>query len=192
MWSEVFDFSLGASVAYIITRVPYLTFPRLKSWNEHFPPHPEPIYVDAYLVQRVLHMRLFYWLGLVFAIIPLVFGWLSLSYGSPTVGFGLWCVSGWLILSRLTGFISGEDPPWTKQLAMRLQLVRNKADSENSCCNLPYPVWEVVSVRCTNCGSKLLNSPRPDLGRRRSDGWIRGFIRLVVTDGRPIVVIEEE
>ena len=115
-----------------------------------------------------------------------------MSYGSPAIGFGLWCVSGWLILSRLTGFISDEDPPWTKQLAMHLQLVRNKADSEKSCCNLPYPVWQVTCVRCTNCGSKLLNKPRPDLGRRRSDGFIRGFFRLIVTDGRPIVASEEE
>ena len=192
MWDLFFEFLLGAILAHLITRIPFLTFPRMSSWNEQFNPHPHPIYIDAHLIQRVLHMRLFYWLGLLFAIIPLFFGWISLEYGSSPIGFGMWTVSGWLVLSRITGLMAGGDSPWTKQLAMRLQLVRNVSESDESCCDFPNPVWEVTAVRCSICGKKLLNESRPDLGRKRSDGWIMGFIRLILTDGKPIVASEEE
>ena len=131
MWAEFIEFSIGAVAAHLITRVPFLTFPRLKTWNEQFPPHPEAVYIDAHLIQRVMHMRLFHWLSLFFALIPLVFGWVSMSYGSAAIGFGMWSVSGWLILSRVTGFLAGEDSIWTKDLAMRLQLVKNKAESDD-------------------------------------------------------------
>jgi hypothetical protein len=192
MWIESFEFFSGAVMAYMITRIPFLTFPRVKSWNEQFPPHPEPVYVDAHLVQRVLHMRVFYWLALVFAIIPLTFGWVSLAHGSAPFGFGLWTVSGWLVLSRVTGFFAGEEAPCTKQMAMRLQQVRNVSDSDDSCCAFSQPMWEVTCVRCKACGKVLLNEPRPDLGRPRSDGWIMGFVRLVLTDGKPIMAGDEE
>ena len=192
MWIESFEFFSGAVLAYMITRIPFLTFPRVKSWNEQFPPHPEPVYVDAHLIQRVLHMRLFYWLALVFAIIPLTFGWVSLAHGSAPFGFGLWTVSGWLVLSRVTGFFAGEEAPCTKQTAMRLQQVRNVSDSEDSCCAFAQPMLEVTCVRCKACGKVLLNEPRPDLGRPRSDGWIMGFVRLVLSDGKPIMAGDEE
>lgn len=192
MWDLFFEFLMGAILAHLITRIPFLTFPRLSSWNEQFNPHPDPIYIDGHLIQRVLHMRLFYWMALLFAIIPLFFGWINLAYGSPSIGFGMWTVSGWLVLSRITGLLAGGESPWTKQLAMRLQLVRNISESDDSCCVFPNPVWEVAAVRCSMCGKNLLNESRPDLGRKRSDGWIMGFIRLILTDGKPIVASEEE
>tara|TARA_B100000683_G_scaffold74338_1_gene73105 strand:- start:8005 stop:8592 length:588 start_codon:yes stop_codon:yes gene_type:complete len=192
MFYEAFEFTIGAMLAYLITRVPFLTFPRVKSWNQQFSPHPEPVFVDGHLIQRVLHMRLFYWLALVFAIIPATFGWLSIAHGSAPIGFGMWVVSGWLILSRVTSVISGEQATWNKQLAMELQIVINKCAGENPCCNLAYPLWEVTCVKCNTCGENLLNQPRPDLGRPRSDGWIAGFFRLLISDGRPIVASEEE
>lgn len=192
MWIDFFEFFSGAIMAYLITRIPYLTFPRVKSWNEQFPPHPGPIYVDAHLVQRVLHMRMFYWLAIVFAIIPLTFGWISLAHGSAPFGFGLWTVAGWLVLSRITGFFAGEEAPCNKQMAMRLQQVRNVSDSEDACCAFAQPMWEVTSVKCKSCGIVLLNEPRPDLGRPRSDGWIMGFVRLILTDGKPIMAVDEE
>ena len=192
MLLELFEFLSGAVMAFLITRIPFLTFPRLKSWNEQFPPHPEPIYVDAYLIQRVLHMRLFYWLAVIFAIIPLTFGWISLAHGSAEFGFGLWTVSGWLVLTRMTSFISGEEAPFTKQLAMNLQHVKNVSESEESCCQFAQPMWEITGVRCKSCAKILLKEARPDLGRPRSDGWIMGFVRLVLTDGRPIIALNEE
>ncbi len=192
MWAILIEFLVGAILAHLITRIPLLTFPRLRAWNVQFAPHPEPVYVGSHLIQRILHMRAFYWLGLIFALIPLVFGWLSLAYGSAPIGFGMWTVSGWLVLSRVTAFIAGEEHPWTKQLAMRLQLVKNESESDDQCCTFSNPVWEISAVRCTTCGKNLLNIPRPDLGRPRSDGWIRGFVRLLLTDGQPIVASEEE
>ena len=192
MWDILFEFLTGVILAHLITRVPLLTFPRARSWNQQFPPHPEPIPVNSHLIQRVLHMRIFHWLALVFAIIPLLFGWFSLGYGSAPIGFGMWTVSGWLILSRVTMALSGEEIPWTRQLAMRLQLVKNVSESEDSCCSFSNPVWEITAVRCMICEKNLLNIARPDLGRPRSDGWIMGFVRLIITDGKPIVASEEE
>ena len=155
MWGIVSNFLFGAVFAHLITRIPFLTFPRIKSWNEQFPPHPEPIFVDAHLIQRVLHMRLFYWLALVFSLIPLFFGWFSLRYGSASLGFGMCSVSCWLILTRATAFISKEYAPWTKDIAIQLQLVKNDCDSEKSCCSIPHPVWQLTAVRCVNCGRNL-------------------------------------
>jgi len=192
MWDVISNFLFGAIFAHLITRIPFLTFPRLKTWNEQFPPHPEAIPVDGHLIQRVLHMRMFYWLGLVFAIIPLFFGWFSLRYGSASLGFGMWSVSCWLVITRGTAFISKESAPWTKDMAIELQLIRNQCDSEQSCCNIPHPVWQITAVRCINCGSTLKSMLRPDLGRPRQDGKIRGLVRLLMTDGRPIVATEED
>ena len=192
MWDIISNFLFGAIFAHLITRIPFLTFPRLKTWNEQFPPHPEAIPVDGHLIQRVLHMRMFYWLGLVFAIIPLFFGWFSFRYGSASLGFGMWSVSCWLVITRGTAFISKESAPWTKDMAIELQLIRNQCDSEQSCCNIPHPVWQITAVRCINCGSTLKSMLRPDLGRPRQDGKIRGLVRLLMTDGRPIVATEED
>jgi len=192
MWDIISNFLFGAIFAHLITRIPFLTFPRLKTWNEQFTPHPEAIPVDGHLIQRVLHMRMFYWLGLVFAIIPLFFGWFSLRYGSASLGFGMWSVSCWLVITRGTAFISKESAPWTKDMAIELQLIRNQCESEQSCCNIPHPVWQITAVRCINCGSTLKSMLRPDLGRPRQDGKIRGLVRLLMTDGRPIVATEED
>lgn len=192
MWDMISNFIFGAVFAHLITRIPFITFPRLKTWNEQFPPHPEPIYVDGHLIQRVLHMRMFYWLAIIFAVIPLFFGWASLRYGSASLGFGMWAVSCWLILNRLTAFISSEDAPWSKKMAVELQIIRNECDSEQSCCSIPHPVWQITAIRCTNCGMNLKSMPRPDLGRPRKDGKIRGFVRLLLTDGRPIVANEDQ
>ena len=51
MWIESFEFFSGLYCLYDY-RIPFLTFPRVKSWNEQFPPHPEPIYVDTHLIQE--------------------------------------------------------------------------------------------------------------------------------------------
>ena len=75
---------------------------------------------------------------------------------------------------------------------MRLQQVRNDSDSEDACCAFAQPMWEATSVKCKSCGKVLLNEPRPDLGRPRSDGWIMGFVRLILTDGKPIMAADEE
>ena len=102
MWLEIFSFFVGLFFSHAVFRIPLLIFPRMKSWNDQFTPHPEPVNVDGELLLRVLHMRNFYYLGLFFAFIPLVFGWFSIKYGNSPLGFGLWLASGWLIISNFS------------------------------------------------------------------------------------------
>ena len=192
MWLEIFSFFVGLFFSHAVFRIPLLIFPRMKSWNDQFTPHPEPVNVDGELLLRVLHMRNFYYLGLFFAFIPLVFGWFSIKYGNSPLGFGLWLASGWLIISNFSSFLTNEGPPWTKDLAIKLQIVRNRAESADSCCQFSAPVWEVTAVRCAICREILLAEPRPDLGRPRSDGWIKGMTRLILSGGRPLVSLNDE
>ncbi|MDP6869305.1 MAG: hypothetical protein QGI21_00840 [Candidatus Poseidoniaceae archaeon] len=187
MWDVFARFALGAIIGHFMIRIPTLFFPRMYTWNDQFPPHPDPIPLNPYLTQRVLHMRKFYWMSIVFAIVPLFFGYNSVKYGASDLGFGLWIAAGWTVLSRITALVSGEDAPWTMNMAMEIQNVINKCDSSESCCNHPRPMWEVTSVRCLTCFAVLLNTPRPDLGRPRKDGRIKGLIRLLITDGKPLV-----
>ena len=48
------------------------------------------------------------------------------------------------------------------------------------CCESINPQWEVECVRCTNCSRVLLDYPRPDLGRIRIDGILKGGLRLIL------------
>ncbi len=187
MWDVFARFALGAILGHFMIRIPTLFFPRMYAWNDQFTPHPEPFVLNPYLTQRILHMRRFYWLSFLFAIIPLFFGYNSIKYGATDLGFGLWISAGWTVLSRITALVGGEEAPWSMDLAMDIQKVINKCNSEESCCETPAPVWEVVSIRCYSCNSLLLDKPRPDLGRPRKDGRIMGLIRLLITDGKPIV-----
>ena len=42
------------------------------------------------------------------------------------------------------------------------------------------------------CRKLLLSESRPDLGRRRSDNLLLGFLRVVLLDGRPFTDAAEE
>ena len=136
-------------------------------------------------------MRMIYWMGFVVAIIPLLFGLASIKWGNNAFGFGLWLSSGWFILSRLQTFVGGPKPPWTLDMAQRLQIVMDKTNSDSSCCNHPQPVWEILTVSCTACGKTLDKLPRPDLGRKRMDGLFVGGLRLLLTDGHPTITEDE-
>ena len=159
-------FSLGAGIGHVGPRLPTLWMTRAKGFNTRFPPHPEPVPLSPYLTQRVLHMRVFYWLSFVF-------------------GFGLWVAATWMMLSRLQLRISGRPAPWTKDLAVELQSVMDRSRIE-SCCSHPAPVWMLQSISCSACGAVLSRTPRPDLGRPRSDGRLSGTLRLLITDGYPL------
>ena len=137
-------------------------------------------------------MRMIYWMGFVVATIPLMFGLASIKWGNTAFGFGLWLSSGWFILSRLQTFIGGPDPPWTLEIAQRLQIVMDKAKSDSSCCNYPKPEWRILTISCSTCGKLLEELPRPDLGRKRIDGVFAGGLRLLLTDGHPTIIDDEE
>ena len=192
-------FFVGLFVGYVIPRLPLIFFSRLQSLNYAFSKHPEPVKVTPELLARIITMRKLYWSGLIYSIIPVLFGWLIIRWSGSSLGFGLLLSGGWTILARILP--AGENEiqryPYSMNLVHSLHDVRvrcklNELPPTNQeellkdpCCGLPNPVWEIAAVRCTNCRSILLNEPRPDLGRVRSDGIIRGSMRVMILDGRP-------
>ena len=178
-------FAMGAGIGHIGPRLPTLWMTRAAGFNRRFPPHPEPVPLSPYLTQRVLHMRVFYWLSFVLAALVLVFGASSLRWGSAVFGFGLWVASTWTVLSRIQSLLAGRPAPWSKELAVHLQTVVNQSTLV-PCCDEPFPVWGMRSIDCSECGTVLSRTARPDLGRTRSDGWMAGTLRLLMTDGYPM------
>ena len=178
-------FAMGAGIGHIGPRLPTLWMTRAAGFNRRFPPHPEPVPLSPYLTQRVLHMRVFYWLSFVLAALVLVFGAASLRWGSAMFGFGLWVASTWTVLSRIQSLLAGRPAPWSKELAVHLQTVVNQSTLV-PCCDEPFPVWDMRSIDCSECGTVLSRTARPDLGRTRSDGWMAGTLRLLMTDGYPM------
>ena len=185
-------FSSGFIISFLFPRLPIILVTRGKGFNTSFPEHPDPIPLSPKLTQRVLHMRMIYWMGFVVATIPLLFGLASIKWGNAAFGFGLWISSGWYILSRLQTFVGGQKPPWTLGMAQRLQVVMDDAKSEAKCCDNPLPQWDIMAVSCTTCGKVLDAMPRPDLGRKRLDGFFLGTTRLLLSDGYPIISSDED
>ena len=177
----------GAFIGHLGPRLPVLIMTRGRGFNLRFEPHPEPMALTPHLTQRVLHLRTFYWSALLIALLLLAFGGASLRWGSAPFGFGLWLASSWLILSRLQAALGGGRPaPWTLEMAERLQLVMNTASSDQRCCESAQPHWYHDGVVCRSCGTLHANMARPDLGRRRSDGRLMGWVRLLISDGYPL------
>lgn len=184
--TNVVLFSIGSIIGHIGPRLPTLFMTRTKGFNVRFEPHPGPVRLSPYLNQRILHMRTFYWLSLVLAGIILLFGALSLRWGSASFGFGLWLASSWLVLSRLQAALGSRPAPWSKAMAVELQLVMNQASGQHACCTMPVPLWHLQAIQCGTCQSVLASIARPDLGRPRSDGRLRGILRMLITDGYPL------
>lgn len=177
--------AIGAAIGHVGPRIPTLFMTRTRGFNTQFAPHPLPVELSPHLTQRVLHLRTFYWLSFVLAAVVLVFGAVSLRWGSAAFGFGLWLSSSWMVLSRLQQFLAGRPAPWTYAMAVELQQVMNHAQSETACCQYPIPVWGLQAVTCRSCSAVLSSMARPDLGRVRKDGRLRGTTRLLITDGFP-------
>ena len=192
LFAPVTYFTLGFIIAFLFPRLPIILITRGRGFNTAFPEHPEPVPLSPKLTQRVLHMRMIYWMGFVVATIPLMFGLASIKWGNTAFGFGLWLSSGWFMLSRLQTFVGGPDPPWTLETAQRLQIVMDKAKLDSSCCNYPKPEWRILTISCSTCGKLLEELPRPDLGRKRIDGVFAGGLRLLLTDGHPTIIEDEE
>jgi hypothetical protein len=192
LFAPVTYFTLGFIIAFLFPRLPIILITRGRGFNTAFPEHPDPIPLSPKLTQRVLHMRMIYWMGFVVATIPLMFGLASIKWGNTAFGFGLWLSSGWFMLSRLQTFVGGPEPPWTLEIAQRLQVVMDKSKSDSSCCNYPKPEWRILTISCSTCGKLLEELPRPDLGRKRIDGVFAGGLRLLLTDGHPTIIEDEE
>ena len=93
LFAPVMYFSFGFIVAFLFPRLPIIMITRGKGFNTSFPEHPLPIPLSPKLTQRVLHMRMIYWMGFVVATIPLLFGLVSIKWGNTAFGFGLWLSS---------------------------------------------------------------------------------------------------
>jgi len=180
-------FFLGVLLGTFLPRFPFLILSRTRGFNTKFPPHPEPIPLSPHLTQRVLHMRMFYWMSLVVVILPLGLGLASVRWGNAAFGFGLLTSSSWLVFNRLQYFVGGMAPPWTRDMAIQLQILANEAEVSGGCCNWASPYWGVTGVYCVNCKAKLSNMPRPDLGRKRRERRPLGFLYLLFTDGYSIL-----
>ena len=183
----------GFLVGHLIPRLPLIIITRLRTLNQVFPAHPRPIPVNPHLISRVLQMRTMRRWGLVFTLVPLLFGWMMLKWSAAMFGMGLFLAGGWTLLSWMLPLAPGvANSPWTIEVAQQLQMVRNQCDSEDVCCESPQPEWELTAVRCASCRATLLNLARPDLGRPRSYGKIKGLLRIWISDGGPVMAGEEE
>ena len=90
------------------------------------------------------------------------------------------------MLSRLQNALAGRPAPWSHAMAVELQTIMNRSRTDEGCCGTADPAWEIQCVRCQSCQAVLSRMARPDLGRPRSDGRIRGTVRMLVTDGYPM------
>ncbi|MCH1422462.1 MAG: hypothetical protein L7U62_03095 [Candidatus Poseidoniaceae archaeon] len=184
-------FFFGVSLGTVLPRFPFLLMSRTRGFNTNFPPHPEPVPLSPHLTQRVLHMRMFYWLSFIVVLLPLSLGLASVRWGNAAFGFGLWTSSCWLILNRLQYFVGGMPPPWTTEMAVELQVIADKAELSGGCCNWTSPYWKVTGIYCVNCSARLSPMARPDLGRKRSERRPLGFLRLLLSDGYPIMAAND-
>ena len=156
MIAAVLLFFAGFLLGHLIPRVPFMVLSRTSGFNKRLPPHPEPIPLSPRLTQRVLHMRWFHNLGTFTTLLPILFGYLSILGGQSTFGYGLFLAGGWTLLSRAQAFLGGPPVACTLEMAQRLQLVMNIADSEDACCSHPQPEWWVESVRCASCSKNWM------------------------------------
>ena len=180
----------GFLIGHLMPRVPFMVLSRRPGFNKRFPEHPHPIPLSPHLTQRVLHMRRFHRLGTWTTLLPLLIGYMCLVGGQAPLGYGMFLASGWTILSRAQSLLGGPTLPCTLEMAQNLQLIMNRCDSDDSCCSTPSPEWRIEDIRCASCSEKLEGTPRPDLGRNRQDGFFRGWLRLWISDGRPMVMTE--
>tara|TARA_B100000287_G_scaffold431922_1_gene490154 strand:+ start:1240 stop:1764 length:525 start_codon:yes stop_codon:yes gene_type:complete len=172
-----------------------------------FPPHPEPMPITSELLVRILNMRRLYWMSLFFTLPSLIFGWIMISWANSPMGFGMFLASGWTIISRLLpdSVHKKYNYPYSLSLIFDLNLLINSTrlkdvlvdeglEINNAliCCENINPQWEVACVRCLNCDRLLLNHPRPDLGRIRTDGFLKGGLRVLLLDSRPLLSLKDE
>jgi len=183
----------GVILGHLIPRLPTIIMSRFSFFNPQLPPHPAPVPVDGYLLARVLLMRNLRALGLFFSLIPLILGWLAIIGADSPFGVGLVLGAVWTLLSWSIPEKWGSTSwPWSRSLAEDLQQFRNQSRDENSrCCDSPELFWEVACIRCAACLKVIDSRPRPDLGRKRSDGWFMGALRVWMLDGKsPLGYVE--
>lgn len=170
--------TLGAAVGWLLPRLTWLIPGRLMS-TRNLPAYPLPVPIDDHLLRRLSAMdEIWRQAGIIALLLCAMFGFGLWSLGGGFL-LGGFVTSGWTAVARLMGL---EPRPWTTEMARQLKAIAEADDIE--CCDDPDMVWAHDSVRCSGCGTKHLDMPRPALGRQRPDG-VMGFVRVLLDDGHP-------
>ena len=182
--TDVIRLVLGMLIGMILPRIPLLFFTRFLNMEQQLPPHPDPVPIGIPLVQRLLLMRRIHIMCWITATLPLALGLWILQNSPEPFAFGMVAGASWFAISRIV-------PEDIEQgfgiLPLSLiKSVNNLREPENDCCEQATLFWEVRSIRCKQCRYIALETPRPDLGRMRSDGRFKGSLRVLLMDGRPI------
>ncbi|MEE2747817.1 MAG: hypothetical protein VX473_05055 [Candidatus Thermoplasmatota archaeon] len=133
---------------------------------------------------RRVHMMC--WLVSLF---PLCLGLLVIRSSPQPFALGLIAGVAWFALSRLVPLHGGQGfgiLPLSK-----IKQINNLRQPESECCDSPQLQWEVRAIRCNHCRKVTIDSPRPDLGRIRSDGRVMGSFRILLMDGRSVFPPDE-
>ena len=172
---------LGLLLGMILPRVPLLFFTRFLNLERDLTPHPDPIPIGIPLIQRLKLMRRVHRMCWIVAAFPLGLGLFVLKTSPEPFALGLVAGVSWFAISRIVP-LNIERGFGILPMSL-VHEVNNLREPEEDCCDKPLLQWEVRAVRCRNCRSTILNHPRPDLGRIRSDGRWMGSLRILLMDG---------
>lgn len=182
--ADVIRLFSGLLIGMVLPRIPLLFFTRFLNMERGLPPHPDPVPVEIPLVQRLLLMRRVHMMCWITAALPLGLGLWILQNSPEPFALGMVAGASWFAISRIVPLDIGQGfgiLPLTM-----VKAVNNLREPETDCCEGAELNWEVQSIRCKQCRQVLLDLPRPDLGRMRSDGRLIGSLRILLMDGRSI------
>ena len=181
---------VGLFFGIVLPRIPLLFFTRFLNLERDLTPHPDPIPIGVPLVQRLLLMRRIHTMCWLIALLPLGLGFLILKSSPEPFAVGLVAGASWFILSRIVP-LHFESGFGILPLAL-IQEINNLREPENRCCAQQKLQWEVRSIRCMHCRHIAMDTPRPDLGRIRSDGRLMGTLRILLMDGHSVFPPNED
>ena len=173
---------VGLLIGMILPRFPLLFFTRFLNMERQLTPHPDPIPVNVPLIQRLLLMRRVHAMCWIVAALPLILGLLIIKSSPDLFALGMVAGVSWFVISRAI-----PQDPHSGFGILPLSLIHdinNLREPETVCCKRQLLQWEVRAIRCLHCRSVAMNTPRPDLGRMRSDGLLMGSLRVLLMDGR--------
>lgn len=188
---EITRFVVALSISWFVTRIPLFLLPRIALHELPLVDHPAPPPVDEALILQLLRVRRAYWASIPIGLVPIALGLLMIIQSPSSFGFGLIVGASWVLIARITPFTL--NPIGRYPYAMGLIHELNQISLEPTpCCADSSPIWEIDGVRCASCNRLLLAESRPDIGRRRSDKFLLGVMRVILLDGRPFTDAAEE
>ena len=182
--TDIIRLVVGMLIGMVLPRIRLLFFTGFLNMEQGLPPHPDSVPIGIPLVQRLLLMRRIHFMCWITATLPLALGLWILQNSPDPFAFGMVAGVSWFAISRIV-------PEDIEQgfgiLSMSvIKSVNNLREPETDCCEQAEYYWEVRSIRCKQCRFVALEHPRPDLGRIRSDGRLKGSLRVLLMDGRSI------